>query len=412
VRTSLEEWNLYAARKEFREREIDLLKMISEDKIIAITGMRGSGKSSLLMMLLQRLLKMGERAAYVNLEDIRIRGSKTALDDVVKWFGYSGYLLLDEITEAHGWESWLLRTHELLRGKLFMVVTSSRSMAPYERLRGRMLIREMYPLSFREFLKFKGLEIDYNSGTGRLERALEEYLLYGGLPEVVLSEESMDKVRILSSYFDRIVSEVARAAGEDTALTQMFSKYVVENPRFTASKCHDFLKDLGFRVGKDTVLKLERVSQESYLFFFIPIFSRSIKDGLKYPRKAYLGDTGFMYAASGSVDMSRLFENAVLLELKRRRPDLSIGYWRNREGLEVDFLLLDESGVERMIQVSYGILRAEKREIKELVSCSEEMGVKEGVIITRGEEGVRNVDGVEIKLIPLWKWLIESPSEY
>jgi predicted AAA+ superfamily ATPase len=40
------------------------------------------------------------------------------------------------------------------------------------------------------------------------------------------------------------------------------------------------------------------------------------------------------------------------------------------------------------------------------------MGVKEGVIITRGEEGVRNVDGVEIKLIPLWKWLIESPSEY
>jgi predicted AAA+ superfamily ATPase len=178
-----------------------------------------------------------------------------------------GYLLLDEITEAHGWESWLLRTHELLRGKLFMVVTSSRSMASYERLRGRMLIREMYPLSFREFLKFKGLEIDYNSGTGRLERALEEYLLYGGLPEVVLSEESMDKVRILSSYFDRIVSEVAGAAGEDAALTQMFSKYVVENPRFTASKCHDFLKDLGFRVWKDTVLKLERVSQESYLFF-------------------------------------------------------------------------------------------------------------------------------------------------
>jgi predicted AAA+ superfamily ATPase len=73
----------------FREREIDLLKMISEDKITAITGMRGSGKSSLLMMLLQRLLKRGERAAYVNLEDIRMRGSKTALDDVVKWFGYS-----------------------------------------------------------------------------------------------------------------------------------------------------------------------------------------------------------------------------------------------------------------------------------------------------------------------------------
>jgi len=217
----------------------------------------------------------------------------------------------------------------------------------------------------------------------------------------VLSEDRVDKIRILNSYFrDIIVLDVAEVAEESVTLTEIFGKYVIETPYFSASKCHNFLKSLGFRIGKDSILKLERISQESYLFFFVPIFSRSIKNRLQYPRRAYLGDTGFMYAISGRVDMGRIFENTVFLELRRRmRPNQSIGYWRNREGLEVDFLLLEGIRAEGMIQVSYDIDRSEKREIKGLISCSKETGLK---------EGIRKVDGVEIRLIPLWKWLIEG----
>jgi predicted AAA+ superfamily ATPase len=415
VEIAFEEWNLYARRRELREREVDFSRIESNarDKIVAITGIRRSGKSSLLMLLLQRLLRRGERAAYINLEDSRIKSSKTALDDVIKWFGDSGYLLLDEITNAHDWENWLLRAHELLKGRLFLIVTSSRRrlIVPSKPLRGRIIPEEIYPLSFREFLRFKGIEVERTTaGIGRLERALEEYLIYGGFPEVVLSEDRVDKIRILNSYFrDIIVLDVAEVAEESVTLTEIFGKYVIETPYFSASKCHNFLKSLGFRIGKDSILKLERISQESYLFFFVPIFSRSIKNRLQYPRKAYLGDTGFMYAISGRVDMGRIFENTVFLELRRRmRPNQSIGYWRNREGLEVDFLLLEGIRAEGMIQVSYDIDRSEKREIKGLISCSKETGLKEGIIITRDKEGIRRVDGVEIRLIPLWKWLIEG----
>ncbi|MBI4014374.1 MAG: AAA family ATPase, partial [Candidatus Aenigmarchaeota archaeon] len=156
-----EEWSAYAQKKDLKLREMNLngLERNSTLKIIAITGIRRCGKSSVVMLLFQKLLKEGKKAAYVNLEDSRIKGSRTVLDDILKWFGDSGYLLLDEITGVHDWEGWLARNHELLKGKLHLVVSSSRKRlaVPSKPLRGRMLAYELYPLSFREFLEFKKL---------------------------------------------------------------------------------------------------------------------------------------------------------------------------------------------------------------------------------------------------------------
>jgi len=103
---------------------------------------------------------------------------------------------LDELTSAPDWEGWLARNHELLKGQLRLIVSSSRASLskPSKPLRGRLLAYELYPLSFKEYLQFSGIEVEHTTaGIGRLERALNDYLVYGGFPEVVLLKDKTEQ---------------------------------------------------------------------------------------------------------------------------------------------------------------------------------------------------------------------------
>jgi len=412
-----EEWCTYGLKRALKQRAIDLenIERNARLKIIGITGMRRSGKTSVLILLYQKLTKEEKKAAYINLEDTRIKDLPTVLDDILKWFGDSGFLLLDEITSVHDWEGWLARTHELLKGKLHLIVTSSRKklVVPTKPLRGRVLTYELYPLSFKEFLHFKGIEIEYTTaGIGRIEKALNEYIVYGGFPEVVLLDDKTDKVKLLNSYFRDIIGlDVAEMANENIVTVEPFAKYVLSTPYFSASKCLNFFKSLGYKIGKQSILNLEKYSQEGYLFFFVPIFSHTIKDRLQYPRKVYLGDTGFLYAITGKTDTSRMFENTVFLELKRRLlPQQNIYYWKNEKGFETDFVVLEGLEPKEIIQSVYEMRdeKTKKREIQGLVACAKSLGLKNGLIITKDIEHVENVDGIKVRFVPLWKWLIKD----
>ena len=176
---TFQEWDTYAARRQLIPRDVDLDAIIeaSQRKIVGITGIRRSGKSSLLMLLRQRLAQRHEKAAYINLEDTRLRQTPQLLDDALKWFGDEGTLLLDEVTAAPDHEGWLARTHELLKDRLRLIVTSSRSTlaSPSKPLRGRVLPVELYPLSLREYLAFRNVAVEATTaGRGRLEKALQD----------------------------------------------------------------------------------------------------------------------------------------------------------------------------------------------------------------------------------------------
>jgi uncharacterized protein len=411
-----EEWNTYASNKELIERDINLesIKSNSRLKIISISGIRRSGKTSILIILHNRLKKQNEKVVYINLEDSRIKNDKEVLDKILKWFGDSGYLLLDEITSVNDWENWLSRNHEMLKGKLKIIVSSSRSslVFPAKSLRGRILSNELYTLSFKEFLDFKKIKIEKTTaGIGRIERGLSEYLTYGSFPETVLIDDNLEKIRIIDSYFKDIISlDVAEIANENISTVELFGKYVIESTYFSASKCLNFFKSAGYKIAKQTLLNLERSSQESYLFFFIPIYSKTIKDRSQYPRKAYLGDTGFMHAISGKEDLGKLYENAVFLELKRKlASNIEINYWKNKQGSEVDFVIREGLKAKEIIQVCYEIHeeKTKSREIKGIIECSKELKSVKGLIITKDFEDEITIEEIKIKFIPLWKWLLE-----
>lgn len=412
-----EEWDTYAIKRKLIARDIDLDEVTNNSrlKIIPITGVRRAGKSSVLILMQQKLKKEGNKVAYINLEDSRLKSNQDILNNIIKWFGDSGFLLLDEITNVNDWESWLARNHEMLKGKLNIIITSSRKslIIPNKPLRGRLLSYEFYPLSFKEFLKFKNINIEKTTaGIGKIEKALEEYIIYGGFPEAVLLEDKIDKIRLINSYFKGIIGlDIAEISKESINIVETFGRYIIDSTYFSASKCLNYFKTLGYKIGKQTILDLEKYSQLSYLFFFIQIFSRNIKDRNQYPRKAYLGDTSFMNAISGKKDMGKLFENVVLLKLKRKLPqNQEINYWKKPNGAECDFVIREGLDIKKLIQVVYEIKdeKTRKREINGIMECAKEFGLDEGLIITKDYEGMEKIQNKKIKYIPLWKWLLEN----
>lgn len=413
--TVLAEWNSYALRQKLLARDLDLpsLERLARRKVVALTGIRRSGKSSALMLLAQKLSKAGENVAYVNVEDSRFRDRAEFLDEVIKWFGDDGYLLLDELTSARDWQGWVARAHEMMKGSLHLIVSSSRRAfaIPSKELRGRVLELELFPLSFQEFLRFREIAVEpTTAGRGRLERALDEYLRFGGFPEVVLSPDPTDKVAILNSYFRDIVGiDIAEVSGESFSSVSTFGRYSLQSPYFSASKCLNFFKSSGYAIGKDKLLELERLSEDSYLFHFVSVVSRSIKARHLYPRKAYSGDTGFHYAVSGLTEPGRLYENAVFLESRRvAGAEHRLHYWRDREGSEVDFVLASDSQPAEAIQVSYDVTQTGtfEREIGGLERCAADLQPGRLTLITRAKMEGRTVEGMEVEIISLLDWLL------
>jgi len=412
-----EEWDTYATKRKLIEREtkLDTLIDASQRKIVNITGIRRSGKSSILMLLRQKLAQTGEKTAYINLEDTRLNTTRHPLDEAIKWFGDEGTLLLDEITAAPDYEGWLARTHEMLKDKLRLITTSSHATlaTPSKPLRGRVLPVEIYPLSFREYLTFKEITIDpTTAGRGILEKTFQEYLKLGGFPEVCLTPDDTEKVTILGTYLRDIMGlDIAEVSGINLVTVKAFTEYALQAPTFSASKTLKHLKSLGHRIGKDRILALEHYTASSYLIHYTYIYSYNIKDRSQYPRKAYPGDTGFVYALQGKAEWGRLAEIAVLHELKRRKAGVTeINYWKGSSGAEVDFVIRQGNTVKSAIQVSWNLSdpKTRRREIMGLVQCATKLNAEKALILTNGLREEVEVSGVTVTVLPIIDWLLES----
>lgn len=296
---------------------------------------------------------------------------------------------------------------------MHLIVTSSRSTirTPSRPLRGRSVYYDVLPLSYLERLRFTQVDAERTTaGRGRLERALDEHMRFGGLPEVVLEPEGMERVRILSGYAREILGlDVAAATGTDPGLVDVFGKYLLQSPYFSATACLNFLKSAGYHIGKDKILELEKAAGNSMLFHFLEINSKSVKKRTQYPRKVYAGDVGLHHAVLGTEDLGRRMENLVFLELLgRQMPGERMFYWKDRSGAEVDFVVLRGTVAERAVQVCYdlGGERTRRRELSALGLCAKELAAKECLLINKDRNGTVDQDGTEVKMVPLLEWLM------
>ncbi len=432
IRTILLEWG---SRKlpGVIDREIDLSSYarVKPAKIIVLTGFRRVGKTYLTFHLIQKLLERWSREEilYINFEDERIplrtEFLTLLLPTIRRLFQKKvKFLFLDEVHNIPNWSKWLRRVYDKEDIRFFVSGSSSkmsRQEIPTE-LRGRFLEVRVLPLSFKEFLRFKDLKFDLErveyvvDEKAELSKALDEYLSYGALPEIVLADEEK-KIEIAHSYFQTVIRRdiIERHRVNNEEALKALLRLLLNSTSYTISKLYNTLKSLNYEIGKSTLMNYISYIENSYFMISTPILSFKIKNQLQYPRKVYFIDNIFINSISTkfSKDYGRLYENLVAVELLRLRaknPLMDFYYWRNPQHEEVDFVIKIGEKVKQSIQVCYDLSDPDtrKRELRALVKAGKELQCDNMLVITEDYEGHEIFKNKEIKFIPLWKWLCRS----
>ncbi len=444
-RKILVEWREQWTPSDIVEREeLDkgILSQGQVRKITTFTGFRRVGKTYLMYQAIDELIKSGiadkNSVFYVNLEDERIPAETKSLTELLpalrEIFGENPqpiYLFLDEVQTIPNWSKWARRVYDSERGRLFLFLSGSSSELsshdlPTE-LRGRCMSLDIFPLSLKGFLKFKGIvEADFTNADysdrekARLLGLLREFLIFGGLPEVVLSDGEKRKLLLLQEYYKTVVRRdiAERHKIRNISLLSDFLRLLLNSTHITISKMCNVLKSSGHKVSKNTLINYLRYAEEAYFAFVLHIFSRKVKDRMLYPKKVYFMDNGFISALSlkFSENMGRLVENAVAVELKRRnlhKPLAELSYWRSGRGEEVDFVVREGDSVRQLVQACYdvGDPDTKNRELKGLIAASKELKCDNLLVITWDYEAEEKLNGGKKAVyMPLCKWLLAGPG--
>ena len=388
-----------------REAEEKLKQYLQTDLIKVITGPRRAGKSFLAM----RALK--ENFGYVNFDD-EVLARMEDLNEVLKLahevYGDFETIFLDEIQNVNGWELFVGRLRRL--GYNVVLTGSNSKLLSSElatHLTGRYVEVKVFPFSFWEFLRAKKInpKVEISSQEGKMLSKLSEYLEKGGFPEIaVKGYDYRDYGRML---FDSIIMKdvVRRKNVKYSSTLYELALYLVSN--FAREFSYTRLKN-ALDVGSvHTVKNYVDYLEEAFIILKAERFSYKVRESLKSPRKAYIVDPVFLSAGfSPSPDLGRKMENTVAVELLRRGYRLY--YWRD-ERREVDFVLRRGLKVEELIQVTKEITEDNyKREVAGLVDVGKKLKAERLTVITWDDEDVIEESGREVRVIPLWKWLIEK----
>jgi len=418
----LTDWNFWRSARETgipRQAYLDKMgKLHGTGQIVTIMGVRRAGKSTLMLQYIKRLVDRGFEPAstlYVNLEDPRWGELSDQLLQSI-WAAYIEWLepttkpfvFLDEIHLVPGWEKFVRSLHERQEANLFVSGSSAKLLSREfgSALTGRHVGLVVYPLSFGEFLLFKGVEtgprpeLAPTRERAKIARFLREYLEWGGFPKVALVGE---KREILARYFDDVISrDIAERYGirKPDKLKSLARYYLT-----SISSPISFNKVKGYLgIPLDTVERFSFYLSEAYLAFFMKKFSYSLKEQEVNPRKVYSIDTGLRNTISlrFSEDVGRLYENVVFLHLLRSGKE--IFYWKNKN--ECDFVIRSARGPEEAVQVCHTLTgEAKEREIKGLLEAMEQFKIKSGLLITEDYDAQEQHAGKTVRFVSLWKWL-------
>jgi predicted AAA+ superfamily ATPase len=414
------------------EREIDYRDILQLKQCLGIIGIRRSGKTFFIFQITKNLKEIPEEnIVYINLEDRRLHPlTDKSLDQIyeafIENFDYDQSkricFFLDEVQNVPEWERFVRNLYDKNNIKFVVSGSSSRILRTEltTLLTGRIINLEIYPFSFREFLKAKGHEKDledrllfYSTKVHEIKRLFREYLEFGGFPEVVLEDKESLKMIVLKEYLEGIITRdvMSKYPIKNKVLLENFVNYLFScfSSPFSFSKAYRFFKSYGLKVGKQTLIEYFYYMNEVFLFFSVPIFSYKVKDVMKYPVKVYCIDTGFIRIAfpKFSENLGRLSENLVFIDLRRRFSPSSIYHWKDTKG-EVDFVITEGLEVKQLIQVCWNLDSEDtkKREIKSLLRAMDEFNLKEGLVITEDYDGEETMDGKTITFVSMWKWLL------
>ncbi len=403
---------------------------MDHDFISTVTGPRRAGKTYLCFQKIRSLLKDGvkkDNVLYINFEDEKLLGAGAEdLDRLLDTFYELSdlnekqkiYIFLDELQNVRDWDVWVRRLYDMNKNLKIVITGSSSKMLSREistKLRGRIFNTEVFPLSFTEFLDWKGIprdarEISYSKKRFKIKKAFDSYLFGGGYPSILINE-NVPKETILQGYLQSMIFKdiVERYGIKEIKKLQILAKLLFESAshEISYSKLANKMKSLGFNISKNTVIEFISYFEDAYLFFQNMKYDYSLTKQLGSIKKIYCIDNGLLNAVSFkfSGEVGKLAENLVFIELKRRKADV----FYHRKKHECDFLIREKDRVTGAIQVTTELNEKNyKREIEGLLEAMNFHGLKEGTIITMDVEKEETIGNMKILFIPLWKWLLEA----
>ncbi|MCL2649798.1 MAG: ATP-binding protein [Candidatus Azobacteroides sp.] len=400
----------YAAKVEVSPRPI----FLEEYGNYVFVGLRRVGKTYMLFQQIQQLILSGipqQQILYINFEEERLAELTTSdlsliLDCYSEMFDYKPILFLDEIQLIDKWEKFARR---LADSKYRVYISGSNAkMLSGEiatTLGGRYLIKEVYPLSFREYVEKKGIELSENWQYGNeriaIIKAFEEYFYYGGLPELLFFNE---KHQWLNSLYQKIFfgDLIARYDIRNSFAMKILVKKLAESVRqpISYSRMANIVSTVGIKIGKSTIIEYVEHLTETWLVFSLPNYIAKLADR-ESNRKYYFADNGILnlFLFDGE---TALLENLVAIELRKRYGDELFFYNKN---VEVDFFLPEQ---QMAIQACYSLSDTDtrKREVNALLQVSKQWQITKLLIITKDDGEIIVEDAVQIEVVPIWKWLL------
>lgn len=394
----------FARRDKGILREVDFKKYLKTSYITVISGPRRAGKSTLLAQFAQHFTHY----YYLNFEDERL--NSFTVDDfqtlmtVFQKEHEANTLLLDEIQNIEGWEKFVRRVHD--EGYKVFVTGSNAKLLSSELstlLTGRYLKLELFPFSFKEYLRYHHFTHENTTRkNAQILKFFDEYTKEGGFP-LYVKEKNID---VLQQLYNDIVHKdlITRFKIRDIKAFKTLASYLLSNIGKEIS--YSGLKNiLGFK-SQNSVKNYIDFMQEGYLLFELFRYDYSLKKQFVHDKKIFCIDNGLKNAVgfSFSEDFGRLLENIVFLELKRKKQD--IYFFRGRK--ECDFVTKAGNRITQAIQVTahYKTPGTKARELQGLLEAMDTLKTTDGLILTYNTDEQIKIDQNIVNVIPLWKWLL------
>ena len=419
-------WNRVLPQTHARPLYGDKLDLwMQADEVVVIKGIRRSGKSTLMINRIKHLLSTGvdvKNILFVNLEDPRfINHLDVALLEEIKsvYLEYldpdsKPYLFLDEIQNVPSWEKWVNKEYEL-KSSCIMLSGSNSSLLSSEiasALSGRYVSVDVYPLSFSEYIDFKGIKVtsklDLVDAKIELQRAFELYMKQGAFPKTL--EYDATQIReLLVSYKDSILLKdiVARYKLKEFGTLEEIAAFLLSNTGIVQSitkiKNH-------FQISYDMAKSYVEYLRKAYMLFEVSKFDYSLRKQNVNDKKYYSIDLGLsnILRVPNLQHRGSNLETVVFLELLRR--GYKVYYYKTTQGWECDFVLEKEQKITVLIQVTLSLKEktTRQRELRPFAKTIEELGLSDVkcVVISEDNSTEEIYDGVEIEVVNVLEWLL------
>lgn len=402
---------LFGKPDDLIERETSLEDYMKGNEIIVITGIRRCGKSSLLKIISG---KLNEKYIYINFDDIRFTDFKVEnfehIEDIVaEIHGVKTKViyLLDEVQNIPSWERWV---NNLYAKKINVFVTGSNSSLLSSEistfLTGRNKLIKLYPFSFKEFLLFNKININYRTSGERraISREFNQYFEKGGFPLVIRN----DDLSLSKQYFEDILNKdiIRRHNIKKIKELNDLILYLFSNVSRTYS--YSTLKQVSGIKSLSMIKNYIEYLKDSFVASTINRFDYSVRKQKVSSSKFYVLDNSFLrtVAFNFSENTGKRLENLVFIELTRRGREI---YYHLKK-YECDFIIKKGLKITEAIQVCLTLDNplTKKREIRGLLESLKEYNLNKGLILTLNQEDEFRAEGKKIIVKPVWKWLLKD----